>query len=275
MIITIDTGGTKTLIAGFSERGKILAKTKFPTPKQPKKYINAISENLKDLFEEYFNQGQGEAISVAMPAVIEEGIVIWAQNLRWRNFDVKSELQTVFGKKIPIFVENDANLAGLSEARLLEKPENTVLYLTVSTGIGAGIISENNINRGLRKSEAGRIIVEYDGSMREWENFASGKAIFETYGTYVRDITRPKIWLNISDRISRGLLVLIPIVQPEIIIIGGSVGSQFEKYGRMLTNIVKDRLPTNIPCPRIVKAQNPEEAVIYGCYEYAKDQLDK
>ncbi|MBS7346136.1 MAG: ROK family protein [Candidatus Sacchiramonaceae bacterium] len=275
MIITIDTGGTKTLIAGFSERGKVLAKTKFPTPKQPKKYISAISETLKDLFEEYFEQGQVQAISVAMPAIVEDGVVVWAQNLRWRNFDVKSELQIIFSKKIPIFVENDANLAGLSEARFLDKPENTVLYLTVSTGIGAGIISESNINRGLRKSEAGRIIVEYDGSMREWESFASGKAIFETYGIYTRDITKPKMWLNISDRISRGLLVLIPIVQPEIVIIGGSVGSQFDKYGRMLTNIVKERLPTNIPCPRIVKAQNPEEAVIYGCYEYAKDQLDK
>ena len=99
MIITIDTGGTKTLIAGFSERGKVLAKTKFPTPKQPKKYISAISETLKDLFEEYFDQGQVQAISVAMPAIVEDGVVVWAQNLRWRNFDVKSELQIIFSKK--------------------------------------------------------------------------------------------------------------------------------------------------------------------------------
>ena len=111
--------------------------------------------------------------------------------------------------------------------------------------------------------------------MREWEQFASGKAIFNTYGKYTRDIYKPKTWLSISDKISRGLLVMIPIIQPNVIVIGGSVGSQFDHFGVFLTNIIKDRLPSNIPCPKIVGAQHPQEAVIYGCYEYAKDCLSK
>ena len=209
-----------------------------------------------------------------MPALMDGGTVAWAQHLHWKNFDVQSELQKIF-PSVPVFIENDANLAGLSEARLLKNPAKTVLYITVSTGIGAGIITDNYINEGLKRSESGRIIIEYDGVMREWEQFASGKAIFNTYGKYTRDIYKPKTWLSISDKISRGLLVMIPIIQPNVIVIGGSVGSQFDRFGVFLTNIIKDRLPSNIPCPKIVGAQHPQEAVIYGCYEYAKDCLSK
>lgn len=274
MIIAIDTGGTKTLIAGFSDQGKLLSSIKFETPKQTKKYLETVKKTIDDSFSDYLKKGEVKIISAAMPALTEDGVVIWAQNLRWKNFDVKTELESLF-PKIPVLIENDANLAGLSEARLLNKPEKTVLYITVSTGIGAGIITDNYINEGLRKSESGRIIIEYDGVMREWEQFASGKAIFNTYGKYTKDIHKPKTWLSIADKISRGLLVMIPIIQPNIIIIGGSVGGQFDRFGVFLNAIVKDRLPSNIPCPKIVSAHNPKEAVIFGCYEYAKDHLTK
>ena len=274
MIIAIDTGGTKTSIAGFSDQGKLLSSIKFETPKQTKKYLETVKKTIDDSFSDYLKKGEVKIISAAMPALTEDGVVIWAQNLRWKNFNVKTELESLF-PKIPVLIENDANLAGLSEARLLNKPEKTVLYITVSTGIGAGIITDNYINEGLRKSESGRIIIEYDGVMREWEQFASGKAIFNTYGKYTKDIHKPKTWLSIADKISRGLLVMIPIIQPNIIIIGGSVGGQFDRFGVFLNAIVKDRLPSNIPCPKIVSAHNPKEAVIFGCYEYAKDHLTK
>ena len=274
MIIAIDTGGTKTLIAGFSDQGKLLSSIKFETPKQTKKYLETVKKTIDDSFSDYLKKGEVKIISAAMPALTEDGVVIWAQNLRWKNFNVKTELESLF-PKIPVLIENDANLAGLSEARLLNKPEKTVLYITVSTGIGAGIITDNYINEGLRKSESGRIIIEYDGVMREWEQFASGKAIFNTYGKYTKDIHKPKTWLSIADKISRGLLVMIPIIQPNIIIIGGSVGGQFDRFGVFLNARVKERLPSNIPCPKIVSAHNPKEAVIFGCYEYAKDHLTK
>ena len=274
MIIAIDTGGTKTLIASFSQKGELLKSIKFETPKQTKKYLEAVEKTIHENFNENFEKNEVKAISAAMPALMDGGTVAWAQHLHWKNFDVQSELQKIF-PSVPVFIENDANLAGLSEARLLKNPAKTVLYITVSTGIGAGIITDNYINEGLKRSESGRIIIEYDGVMREWEQFASGKAIFNTYGKYTRDIYKPKTWLSISDKISRGLLVMIPIIQPNVIVIGGSVGSRFDRFGVFLTNIIKDRLPSNIPCPKIVGAQHPQEAVIYGCYEYAKDCLSK
>ncbi|NCS83274.1 ROK family protein, partial [Candidatus Saccharibacteria bacterium] len=65
----------------------------------------------------------------------------------------------------------------------------------------------------------------------------------------------------------------IPVLQPDVIIIGGSIGTYFERYDSDLTAILKDKLPDHIGLPRLVQAQHPEEAVIYGCYYYALDAL--
>ena len=100
------------------------------------------------------------------------------------------------------------------------------------------------------------------------------RAIVLVYKKMAKDIKSKRIWYQIADRISRGFLAIIPTVQPDVIIIGGSVGAHFEKYRVQLEGILKDPLPPHIPCPKIIKAQHPEEAVIYGCYYYGKDYLN-
>jgi len=68
--------------------------------------------------------------------------------------------------------------------------------------------------------------------------------------------------------------VIIPVIQPELIIIGGSLGENFKKFDLFLEQIVRENLPEGISCPKIVKAQKPREAVIYGCFEFAKEALN-
>lgn len=269
MIVAVDTGGTKTLVTSFGKDGKMQKKIKFATPSNPKEYIETLKETLLEQFE-----GQKvEAIVIASPGIINDGVVIWGGgNLSWKNLDIKSEIQGLLGKA-PVFVENDANLAGLGETRLLKKIPPQSLYVTISTGIGAGIITDGHINQALRNSEAGHALIEYDGTVREWESFASGKAIYNTYGKYARDITNKRTWRQIADRISRGFLAVIPILQPDIIIIGGSIGTYFKNYGEQLQNLLKEKLPANIKCPKFVQAKYPELAVIYGCYYYAIDNI--
>jgi len=138
-----------------------------------------------------------------MPGIVKDGTAIWCNNLRWKNFDVASALHGALGNA-PIFIENDANLAGLAETRQLDDTPELSLYITVSTGIGSGIITNGVINQALRYSEAGRVQLEYDGAIREWETFASGKAILKAYGKYAKDITSKKAWKEIADRISEG-----------------------------------------------------------------------
>ena len=264
MLVTVDTGGTKTLVASFSEDGTLGTQIKFATPKKSSDYVDLLRETL---LENYKGQTV-EAIVIGLPGTITDGVAVWCQNLKWRNFDVRAALKGVLGDA-PILVENDANLAGLAEAHALKSIPPLALYVTVSTGIGSGIITNGIIDPSLSHSEAGRSLVEYDGVIREWEDFASGKAIYEAFGKYARDITSKRTWYQVADRISRGFLTLIPTLQPEVIIIGGSIGTYFDNYSEKLVGLLKEHLPSHIPMPKFVQAVHPEQAVIYGCYYYA------
>lgn len=270
MIVTVDTGGTKTLISSFSLEGKINEQHRFPTPKD----INEYFSLLKEILVKNYSDENVTAIVVALPGIIKNDIAIWCRNLNWTNVDIKKSLAGILNNA-PIFVENDANLAGLFEARALKPVPKSALYVTVSTGIGTGFISNGHIDEGLAMSEGGHALVEYDGLVREWESFASGRAIYETYGMYARDIKSARIWNAVADRISRGFLAVIPITQPEVIIIGGSIGTYFRHYEAFLVGILKEKLPAHIPCPKFVQAHYPEEAVIYGGYEYGKDKISR
>jgi len=270
MLVVVDTGGTKTLVSSFNKTGKLGVQVKFPTPQDPNEYIKLLKSTLID---NYRDQAV-DAIVIAVPGTLNKNnITIWCPNLpKWAKFDIPKSLHGILGKA-PILVENDANLAGLYETRILYEIPAQCLYVTVSTGIGTGIITDGHINPSLRNSEGGRALIEFDGVTREWQNFASGKSFYQTYGKYLHDITSKRIWDKIADRISRGFLVLIPTLQPDVIVIGGSAGTYFAKFGPQLQNILKEKLPAHIPCPKFATAKNSELAVIYGCYYYAIDNL--
>lgn len=266
MILAIDTGGTKTLVSLLTNEGKVTKSQKFPTPATTDQY----TEKLRDVVTSAFAGHEVSCVVVAIPGIIKNGVAVWCNNLGWRNFDAAKALNNLYGEGVPVYIENDANLAGLGEAHALHPIPISVLYVTVSTGIGTGVITNGRIDPGLRLSEGGRMLIEYDGRVREWESFGSGKAIYDTYHRFAADITSRATWRQIADRISRGFLAVIPLIQPDVIVIGGSIGTYFGRYAPELEAILIDKLPPHIPCPTIVQAKHPEQAVIYGCYHYAR-----
>lgn len=268
MLVTIDTGGTKTLVASFTHDGHLGKTIRFSTPALVEDYTSLLRTTL----QQHFGNEAVDAVILALPGVVKDGVAVWCSNLGWTNFDAKKALGGILGDT-PLLVENDANLAGLAETRALDPVPFSSLYVTISTGIGTGIITDGTINPGLRYSEGGHALVEFDGAVRQWESFASGKAIHEAYGKFARDITSKRSWRQIADRISRGFLAIIPVIQPDIIIIGGSLGTYFMNYSSDLEALLRKKLPPHIPCPPFIQAKHPEEAVIYGCYYYALDSL--
>ncbi len=270
MLITIDTGGTKTLVTAFDRAGKPGAEYRFPTPKNEDDYIGTLSELLH---EYYILKGRTiDCIVVGVPGVVRNNVATYCSNLGWKNFDIAKKLAPLVGD-IPVWLENDANLAGLSETlRLAKQPRNS-LYVTISTGIGTGIIADGRIDPNMALSEGGKMLIEYDGRLRRWEDFASGKSIYTTYGSYARDISSRFIWKQIADKISRGFLAMLPVVSPDVVIIGGSIGTFFKQYEAPLKKYLADQLPREITMPDIRQAKYPEEAVIYGCYYYGIQKL--
>ena len=264
MIIAIDTGGTKTLIEGFDAEGNKTFIDKFPTPLETDEYIAQVAAAIS-------KSNQIDAIVLAIPGIVEQGVVSHMGNLPWRNFDVKSAL-TAYFPDTPIYVENDANLGGLGEVRSRNDAPSRCLYLTVSTGIGGGFIVDHHIDPFLANTEMGHMRLDYNGHIERWEHFASGKAIKKQWGKLASEITSAKEWESIAERVSKGLLVLLPTLRPQIVIIGGGVGTHFEKFAHHLRKILERNLEPIYIC-QVVGANHPEEAVIYGCYYYAIDAL--
>lgn len=272
MLITIDTGGTKTLVTAFDHNGKPGNEFRFPTPKNEDDYIGTMNELLHD---EFLSKGRKlDGVVIGTTGIVFDNKIIKSPTLGWDGLDIPKRLHGLL-ETTPVWVENDANLAGLSETLRMKKQPRNSLYVTISTGIGTGIIADGCVDKNMSMSEGGHMLVEYDGRLREWESFASGRAIKRTYGRYAKDITDHHVWTQIADKISRGFLVMIPMVMPDVVIIGGSIGTYYDRYIEQLKKLIGDQLPPYIAMPSFHKAKYPEEAVIYGCYYYGIQQLAK
>ena len=266
MIIAVDTGGTKTLVTAFTDAKKSHKRFRFPTPKKFTDYITQLSE----LILNEYDLSKVTVISIALPGVTKGDMLVICPHLEWKHLNVVSALNnrlTQYTGKI--IIENDANLGALGEAHALSPMPKTCLYVTISTGIGTGIVTEGVINPHLRLGEGGHMQLEYDGILRDWDQFASGLAIYTAHGKYASDIRDKRTWEFITDKIARGFYALIPILHPDVIIIGGSIGTYFSRYHTTLEKLIDNALPAYIDRPVIIQAKHPEEAVIYGCHLYA------
>lgn len=264
MYVGIDVGGTKTLVAVLDDHGVIQERAKFSTPK---KYDNFLLELRHALA--HFRTHDFKAGAAGVPGHLdrERGISLGSPNVAWRKVPVQADCEKIFA--CPFVIENDANLAGLSEA-MLHQDYETVLYFTVSTGIGTGVIRHQKLDASFVKAEGGHIVLPYRGKLTDWEDFASGRAIYEQFGKPASEITDEKDWKTIARNLSLGFFENIAIVQPDLVIVGGSIGTYFDRYGDYLAAELKQYELPIVPIPKIVGAQRPEEAVIYGCYDLAK-----
>lgn len=272
MIIAVDTGGTKTLVARFSERGALEAEEKISTPKTTDEYIKALSALINKLSGDV----TPKIISIGLPDVDKynyaSSYVEIFSNLPWKKFDVVKDLSVHF-PTVRIIAGNDANVGGVGEVRSMHIQPKKALYIAIGTGIGTGVISKGEIDPSFIAAEGGLIQLEYDGLIQVWEKFASGKAVYDTYGKTGAEIHSKRTWYQIADRISRGLIVLLPVIRPNVIIIGGSMGTHFPKYSSDLISLVKTRVAPVISVPTIIQAKYSEHSVIYGCYYRAIDSL--
>lgn len=264
MYVGVDIGGSKTLIAALDDNGVIVEQQKIPTPTSYDEFLIEVDKILTNFTHKDFY-----AAGVAAPGRINrrEGVGLNFGNLSWTNVPLQVDLEKVLA--CPVVVENDANLAALSEA-MLHKEAETVLYVTVSTGIGTGVVYKQKLDPTLLDSEGGHILVPYRGKLQDWETFASGKAIYNYFGKKAAEITDEESWKTIARNLAVGLYENIAIIQPDLVVIGGSIGTFFSNYAHFLENELKKYELPIVPIPPIVQAGRPEEAVIYGCYDLAK-----
>jgi glucokinase len=265
MYLAIDVGGTKTLIALFSGAGEMESKVKIQTPQAYEDFIESIKNNTNDITEgvKYCVMG--------IPGLLnrEKGIVYALGNLPWRDKPIASDISKALGG-IEVKLENDARLAGLAEATALDTEHNRILYLTISTGIGGALVVDKKIVKELRDIELGHILLRHENKLDTWEKIASGKTLVETYGMKAAEITDPKIWEEIGNKIAYGIGVLCPVLQPEVIVFGGGVGQFADKFSETIKRYLKENLhPVVIQPSEILGPKFAEDNVLQGCYELA------
>lgn len=272
--MAIDIGGTKTLVASLTNEGVITERVRFETPKEYGMFLDALAETIAGLKTKEFI-----AACAGVPGRLdrEKGIAFGMGNLPWRNVPIKRDIQRIIKDivRFPLVIHNDARLAGLSEGMLLKHRYNRILFVTVSTGIGICLVTDQGIDPALADTEAGKMPLPRGDKMVAWEDFASGRAIVERFGKRAHDIHDAKTWKIIARDLSIGLIDLIATIQPEVIIIGGGVGNYLDRFKTPLVEELKNLETPLIPIPPIRKAQRPDDAVLYGCYDLAKSLYGK
>ena len=253
--IGIDIGGTKTLIALFSKKGRILRRTRFLTSLNSKTFTNSLVSNLQP-FQKYCIQG----IAVAIPGIVkseQNNYSFIFGNRDWPNLDLLTPIKNLF--TCPIYFENDANLAALYETRRFSGKS---IYLTFSTGIGGGITNNGHLLFESTTFEPGHKIYLFNNQKLEWEDIASTKALNCHYKTPITSLKGKSIMQEIAIRVSLGVQDIISEQSPKHLVIGGPLAKIYPRFRPYLS------LPKSET--KITRAKRPFDSTIYGCYELLK-----
>ena len=257
MYLGIDIGGTKTLIALFTKRGRIIKRKKFRTPHGSRTFLQKLVAEL-----EPFKRYKVRRIVIAIPGNVQNNYSVRFGNRReWGWIDVYTPVKNLFD--CPIWLNNDASLATLYEGYNLP---GKIIFLTFSTGLGGGIVEGNQILPSSKSFEPGHLLYVYNNKEKEWEDIAAASAIEKYYHVdRATDLRGKDVMKDIADRISLGIPDIVREHHPNIIILGGPMGKIFRLF--------EPYLPRDLGV-KLRRPKRPNESAIYGCYLYAKNQKD-
>ncbi len=170
MLLGIDIGGSKIAFGLADPSGRILARHRRATEPtgDPGRDLDRIADDVRVLLAKA-GAGEGDlqriGVSVPGPLDTERGVVVRPPNLpHWEAVPVAPRLEAELG--CPVSLENDANAAALAEYRFgAGRGTQDMVYLTMSTGVGGGVILAGRLHRGRIGSagELGHIPVEWPG----------------------------------------------------------------------------------------------------------------
>lgn len=261
--VAIDIGGTNTRVALADEELNIIERKQFATDSEnPDVTLGKIAEVIKSFDCDIVGAG----MSCPGPLDLINGKILTPPNLKgqWHNLKVAEELSKLINK--PVYLENDANLAGLAEAVVGEgKDYNYVQFFTVSTGLGAGFVINKEIYHGAHGfgNEVANCVMMKDGPSHGSiipggiEAISSGTAITSRavkagldvkHAGEVNDLAKAgnEVAKQKMDDAKEYLANFIGVVygyaDPEIVILGGSVALKIDGFVEEVEALAKERV---------------------------------
>ncbi len=292
-ILAIDIGGTKIasgIVSFENKKGgfEISGYQKIKTPKNKKKFIGAVEEIIEDSL---IKNKPIKRVGIAIPGQVnpEKGKIIFAPALAYlKGYQIKKILESKF-KNLTVEIENDMNCCALAESKFgAGKKYRNILAVTVSTGVGAGIIVNNKIYRGENNiaGEIGHLILVPNGikcscgNQGCFEKYVSGPAlereylkltgvkktpleIEEEFKLNKKNNPARKVVNQASKMLGIGLTSVINILNPGVIVVIGGIS----KMDGILDEARKE-VEKNVLIParktKIVRSKLGDQAVLIG-----------
>lgn len=252
LLFGLDIGGTKTSFILGDTDGRILRRIEVPTPaNEPfepaiEKIAAAAGGMLAECRANGFDKPTAISVSVGGPLDIERGILYAPPHLAaWGEAHLKERLETAFN--LPVYVEHDGNAGALAEFYFgAGRGARNMIFLTMGTGLGAGLILNGQIYHGATDmaGEVGHIRMAENGPLQygkagSWEGFCSGAGLVSlAHWLYpdrwasdliTRDVisqalagdpTAREVVAESGRWFGRGLALLVDILNPDMIVIG-------------------------------------------------------
>lgn len=284
MFVGVDLGGTNIAVGIVDELGQLKIQKSRPTQRERKhgEIIGDIIELINEVINDSDYKKQNiKAIGIGIPGLADSktGNVIEIINLNWKNIPLREPMEKALG--IPVFIDNDATLAGLAEYEAgAMKNKDSGVFMTLGTGVGGGIIIDGRIYTGHNGigSEIGHMIVGenyYDcncGRNGCLETFASSTALInytkklinegniETminekidgdieklngkvifHAAIIGDEIANKAVDRFAKYLSIGIMNIVSVIDPEIFVLGGGIS----KAGTFLLDKIRAEVLKN------------------------------
>jgi predicted NBD/HSP70 family sugar kinase len=259
---------TTLALAGLN--GHFIAQESIPTAQDPQQFVRDLIprlQNLKKIRQELTCEG----IGVSLPGRVDSASqrLIFAPNLNWRAFDLKTPLEEATG--LPVELENAANACALSEIWFGRLPEtaNDLIALTVSEGIGTGLVMNGQLVRGSTgvAGEFGHTTIVENGlecrcgNRGCWELYASNSAAIRYYsGTKSNgkpptfddllrlasqgDARSLEALEQMAHYLGVGIAMLVTGLAPDEILVIGAITKLWSRVAPIIEKTVADRCPT-------------------------------
>lgn len=278
-VVGVDLGGTRMRVAVFDAHGGMRHKSVTPTPADDP---DALPRAMRAAIEACDLVVEGAVVGVPGPISYAKGRPFRLPNLpEWEG---KLSAQWLAGEVgLPVLLANDADLAALSEHRYgAGRGTTDMLYVTSSTGVGAGVIIGGRLLHGERSlAEGGHMIIDRNSGATV-EGLGSGTALERLAGMDGAEVTRRAqagderalaVFRDVAGAFAVGVHNLAHCFMPERIVIGGGVS----QAGDLLLEPVRERLrQCGEGCPmretEVVRAKGGDDVGLLGAFALWMDE---
>ena len=266
----IDIGGTKLLAAVAGDDLRPVRVVRRATPAlDPVGALSAMLDEARD-------GAALQAIAVATPGPFdrERGMTLLPPNVppAWQRLGLGPALSERYG--CPVLLENDANCAALAEAlHGAAAGLAHVVYYTVSTGIGSGVVHDGRLVVGRHDTEGGHQVLWPSwlgdappcgcGGEGCLEALASGSAIERRFGVRAELLDDPTAWADVGRWLGLAVVNATALHDPDAVVFGGGVCASWDRFWPSMSATIEAHLRLQ-PVPRVLRAALGEDRNMWG-----------